>query len=322
MRTLVLGGTGFIGSWVTRSLAQAGSEVAVFHRGNTTTSLPAGVREILGDRRALEASRTELHGFKPDVVVDIAQYTEAAADAVVGLFRGHAGRLVVLSSADVYRQYDGLRRLSDAPPDPTPLTEDSPLRERLYPYRAEAEGPADFRHDYEKILVERSVLGSPDLPGTVLRLPRVYGPGDKQRRLSQYLSAIDTGAPEIVMPRGVAAWRWTRAYVEDVAAAVALAARDDRAAGRIYNVGEASTTPEAEWAAHIGALCGWPGAVRVADDTGEPSDWPDLDWRYHLDTSSERLREELGYREPVARDEGLLRTIDWERANPPAAPAS
>ncbi len=318
MRCLVLGGSGFIGSWVTRQLVEAGCDVVVFHRGQTKPEAwPSGVREILGDRRALSESAETLIATKPDVVVDIALFAQARAQAVVDLFRGRAGRLVVLSSVDVYRNYDGLRRLSDAPPDPTPLNEDSPLRDRLFPFRDEANGPDDFRHDYDKILVERVVLGAPDLPGTALRLPRVYGPGDRQHRLHGYLSAMDAGQPVIALPPGVAAWPWTRAYVEDVAAAIVLAAMDARAAGRIYNVGEAVTTPEAEWVRTIGALCGWTGEVRA--ELTEPCDWPDLDWRYHLETSSERLRAELGYREPVPMAEGLLRTIAWERANPPAA---
>ncbi len=318
MRVLVLGGTGFIGSWVVRGLAEAGCEVAVFHRGQTPGQRLDGVREILGDRRALGEAREALLGFGPDVVVDIALFTQAQAEAVRDLFRGHAGRWVVLSSADVYRQYDGLRRLSEAPPDATPLTEESPVRERLFPFRADAAGPDDFRYHYDKILVERVVLSTPDLPGTVLRLPRVYGPGDRQHRLSQYLSAIDAGQPAIALPQGVAAWRWTRAYVEDVAAAVVLATREARASGGIYNIGEAHTTAEAEWVRQIGTLCGWAGEVSVADPASPETDWPDLDWRYHLDTSSARVREHLGYREPLSAEEGLRRTIAWERANPPA----
>lgn len=319
MRVLVLGGTGFIGSWVVSGLAEAGCDVAVFHRGQTPGRLPDGVREVLGDRRALAEARDALIGFRPDVVVDIALFTQAQAEDVRDLFAGHTGRWVVLSSADVYRQYDGLRGLSEATPDATPLTEESPVRERLFPFRADATDPDDFRYHYDKILVERVVLSTPDLPGTVLRLPRVYGPGDRQHRLSQYLSAIDAGQPEIALPQGVAAWRWTRAYVEDVAAAVVLATRAPRASGRIYNVGEAHTTPEADWVRQIGALCGWPGEVRGVDPATTETDWPDLDWRYHLDTSSARVREELGYREPLSAEEGLRRTIAWERANPPAA---
>ena len=30
-----------------------------------------------------------------------------------------------------------------------------------------------------------------------------------------------------------------------------------------------------------------------------------------------RIREELGFRETVAREEAIRRTVEWERANPP-----
>ena len=39
----------------------------------------------------------------------------------------------------------------------------------------------------------------------------------------------------------------------------------------------------------------------------------------HWTMSSARIREELGYREPISLDTALERTIAWERANPPAA---
>ena len=37
---------------------------------------------------------------------------------------------------------------------------------------------------YDKIPVERAVLGNPALPGIVLRLPMVYGPGDRLHRFT------------------------------------------------------------------------------------------------------------------------------------------
>jgi hypothetical protein len=40
----------------------------------------------------------------------------------------------------------------------------------------------------------------------------------------------------------------------------------------------------------------------------------------HLVASSERIRTELGYRELLPREEAIRRTIEWERANPPAQP--
>jgi len=36
----------------------------------------------------------------------------------------------------------------------------------------------------------------------------------------------------------------------------------------------------------------------------------------HWTTDTTRIREELGYLEPIARDEAIRRTIEWERANP------
>ena len=40
MRALVIGGTGFIGPWVVRGLAEAGCSVAVLHRGEHKSQLP------------------------------------------------------------------------------------------------------------------------------------------------------------------------------------------------------------------------------------------------------------------------------------------
>ena len=43
----------------------------------------------------------------------------------------------------------------------------------------------------------------------------------------------------------------------------------------------------------------------------------DPDHEFYL--SSERIRRELGYAEPIPRDEALRRTVAWERDHPPAA---
>ncbi len=110
---------------------------------------------------------------------------------------------------------------------------------------------------YDKIAVERVVLANADLPGTVLRLPMVYGPGDSQHRLFEYLKRMDDNRPTIPVDEGLASWRWTRGYVENVAAAVALAATNPRATGRVYNVGEDKGRSTIEWIEEIGGAAGW-----------------------------------------------------------------
>jgi nucleoside-diphosphate-sugar epimerase len=312
MKVLVVGGTNFIGPYAVRLLAEAGHEVAVFHRGPTGAQLPEGVGHILGDRRRLEDYADELRGFGPEAVLDMIPMNEKDARGVVEVFRDVARRVVAISSEDVYRAYDIVRGLAPGPPDPVPLSEDAPLRERLYPYEREG------IEDYEKILVERIVVGDPDLSGTVLRLPAVYGAGDYQHRLFDYVKRMDDGRPAILLGEGMADWRWTHGYVEDVASAIALAVTDERAASRVYNVGEAEPLPWAEWVREIGRAAGWDGKVVAVPEDRLPQH---LDWKLNTEqqwfVDTTRIRRELGYREAVPRDEALRRTVAWERAHPP-----
>ena len=322
MRILIIGGTRFIGPHVVRRLAGAGHGVTVFHRGETRAELPDGVRQIYGDRRELSSFAAEFEAAAPDVVLDMIAYTEMDARDLVGVFRGVARRAVVLSSADVYGAYGRLLRLEAGAPAAAPLAEDAPVRASLYPYRARAAGPDDFGYQYEKILVERVVMSEERLPGTVLRLPAVYGPGDNQHRLFGYLKRMDDRRPFIMLGEAQARWRWTRGYVENVAGAVALAVTSEGAAGRIYNVGEAEALAESQWVRAVGRAAGWDGPVVTVPDGSLPEHLTSkVDYEHHLATDTRLIRAELGYAEHVPRDETLRRTIEWERDNPPAPPA-
>jgi nucleoside-diphosphate-sugar epimerase len=323
MRILIIGGTRFIGPSVARRLSDMGHEITLFHRNLTQTDLPAGVKHILGDRQRLADFAGEFERLAPQVVLDMIPFAEAHAQALVSTFEGIAQRVVAISSQDVYRAYGKLIHAEPGPLEPLPLTEDAPLRQKLYPYRGEIprkpQDPRRWMDDYDKILVEHVVMGAPGLPGTVLRLPMVYGPRDPQHRLFNYLKRMDDQRPAILLESGLAAWRWTRGYVENVAAAIALAVADERAAGQIYNVGETETLSEAEWVKEIGRAAGWSGQVVVVSKERLPTHLlTDTDTDQHLVVDTTRIRKELGYDEPVSRDEALRRTIAWERAHPPA----
>ncbi len=245
--------------------------------------------------------------------------TQAAA--LLSIFRGVARRIVALSSQDVYRAVNVLHGLEEGL-EPVPLTEDSPLRTKMHPYPPQAIAAMRsvfpwLNDDYDKIPVERAILSDGGLPGTVLRLPMVYGPGDPLRRFHPVLKRIDDGRPAILIGELAAGWRGTRGYVENVAAAVALALTSERAGGRIYNVGDPDTLTEAEWAGEIAAATGWPGRIAILPDSRLPKH---LLQTYRLEqhwvTDTARIRGELGYREPLARRDAIERTIAWERATP------
>ena len=179
-----------------------------------------------------------------------------------------------------------------------------------------APSPDHLFYQYDKILVEQVYQGVPEMPATVVRLPQVFGPGDYQHRLFPYLKRMDDARPFIPLDEGQAAWRCARGYVENVAAALTLAVEDERAAGQVYNVGGEIALTEAEWVQRLGAVAGWAGRVVVLPRSSEvlPSG---KDWRHHFVAGTDKIRRDLGFREPVALDEALLRTIAWERSHPP-----
>jgi nucleoside-diphosphate-sugar epimerase len=323
VRILIIGGTRFIGPPVVKRLHALGHTLALFHRHKPDIDLPDTIEHIYGDRRKDWVTQADtLRAFEPEIVLDMIPIVEADAQAVMSLFTGLARRVVAISSQDVYRAYGRVNGTEPGHPDPVPLTEDSPLREKLYPYRGETpRTPTDPRKlldDYDKILVERVVMADPALPGTILRLPALYGPNDYQHRVFEFLKRMDDGRPAILMSEQTANWRWTRDYVENTAAGIVLAVTDDRATGRTYNLGTMPTLTMAEWVGYIGDAAGWSGEVVTAPDYQLPEDL-----RAHagmdqdLVTDSTRIRAELGYTETISLGEGLMRTVAWERAHPP-----
>ena len=92
------------------------------------------------------------------------------------------------------------------------------------------------------------------------------------------------------------------------------------AAGRAYNVGEVESLSELEWARLIGSVTGWGGELIALSVDQIPAHLHmpgNLDQHWTTDTT--RIRRELGYTEPIARDEAIRRTIEWERAHPPSS---
>ena len=313
MRILLIGGNGFIGRFVAAELIRQQHAVAVFHRG--TTAAPAGVREIRGDRNQFSASAQELKRFSPDVVIDLVISSGRQAQELMNIFRGVAQR--------VDRAVGIMHGTESGPLQELPLTEESELRRSLHPYPAE--GVQLMRRifswvtdDYDKIPAERVVMNDRELPGTVLRLPMVYGPGDPLHRFYPVVKRIADGRRHIIFPETFGAWRSPRGYVENVAGAIALAATDKRSVQRIYNVCEEPSFSELEWARKIADAMVWGGEFVVLPNEHTP---PHLlkpgNARQHWTASSMRIRRELGYQESVAIEEAIRRTIRWEQENPP-----
>ena len=323
MKILVIGGTGFIGSFVVKMLVKQGHQVTVFHRGLRETKFPPSLDHILGDRRMLKESAFQIRRASPELVLDMILSNRHRAQMLMEVIKGIAGRVVVASSIDVYRVYGRIRGFEPGPPVPVPIPEEGPVRQKLHPHSPEELKLLQnvmpwVEDDYEKIEVEQVVLGDPDLPGTVLRLPAVYGPGDPLHRLFPDLKRMDDGRSAILVAEGMDRWRWSRGYVENVADAIALAVNNDRAAGKIYNVADPDAMSHIEWLNAIAEAARWTGKIAISPWDQMPEHLrsvpvPCQDWT--VDTS--RIRAELGYHEHVPLDIAMTKTVAWERANPP-----
>jgi nucleoside-diphosphate-sugar epimerase len=284
---VIIGGTKFIGPYVVSQLIDLGHSVTVYHRGKTEPVLPTSVRHVHDDAASIPVQQFVPSLFSPpcDVVIHMIAMGEADSGAAVEAWRGRTGRMVWLSSGDVYLAYGRFIGLEPGPIEKTPLAESSPLRKTLYPYRLKAHGSEDLHYFYEKILVEQAAFSNPQLPAVVLRLPKVFGPGSNADFATVYHF------------RGHPQWRWTHGYVENIASAIVLAALHPAAGGRIYNVGEPVTPTIAERLAIL------PQSGISAKTEAEAN----FDQDIVFDTS--RIRQELGYREPITEADAVRRTL-------------
>ena len=324
MKILLIGGNGFLGRPVAERLSEAGHEIVVLHRGNRRCDLPSSVRLMISDAEQLSRHCEALAHLAPDVVVNFILSSGRQAQEMMNALRGIAGRVVAISSMDVYRACGVLHLTESGPLQPVPLTEESELRTKPAYSSAQMEmGKKIFSwmtDDYDKVPVERIVMSDPEVPGTVLRLPMVYGPGDPLHRFLPIVKRIRDGRRKIILQNGCASWRGPKGYIENVVQAIALAAISPRATGRIYNVAEADALTELEWARHLAKEMNWDGEFVVLPKDRVPAHLLDDGNRaQHWVASSERIRQELGYEEKIPRVEAVRRTIQWELDYPPAA---
>lgn len=318
MTIAIIGGTGFLGTATAKRLRERGHDVLVVARGQSPVALPDGVRFEKADRMDGEALTTLLSASKVTAVIDIFTISLRNTQPVIEATAKAGARYVMVSSTDVYSNYGGLLKKESPAIRPEPATEDSPLRTLRYPYRGNSRRPRgigdDLFDEYDKIPIEEFAMAYGAPAATVLRLPMIFGPDDKQHRFAWVIKGARKGEPFRLDRRG-ASWLNSYAYIDDVAEALALTATLPEAAGRTYNAAQPFVRTQADWARTILTLMGVDSEIVLVDadaggvlaDRAESSDLT-----YPLTLDSARIRAELGYSEIVSEEQALRRTIEWE----------
>jgi 2'-hydroxyisoflavone reductase len=180
VRSLVLGGTAFVGRAIAEDALRSGAEVTLFGRGKTGPELFPGVPRLIGDRDA--GDYAALREGSWDAVVDVCGYLPRHVGQAMDALGDRAGRYLFVSSHAVYAQ-EGLR---------PGATEDAPRRPPVRHVRATAEldnstyGPA-------KVACEDDVLARYGARATIVRPGKVAGPHDWQDGLPYWVRRAARG---------------------------------------------------------------------------------------------------------------------------------
>lgn len=323
-RCLVLGGAGFIGQAIVRTLRASGAEVVVFDRAaaDVPGAIRGDLRDALAIDRAVEGADTVLqcaaelsfHPRKRDLLRAI---NVGGNRHVIAACLRHGARMVYTSTVDVLCDGHPLR---DAP-------EHLPLPRRPL---------GDYA--VTKALAERDVLAAcaRGLDAIILRPAGTWGPGDPSR-LPPLVAAARAGR---LVRLGDGRARFAHVYVDNVARAHVLAAqalaRNRSLSGRVLHVTDFDTGNFFDFAARLLAPLGLglrPGHLpeRLAWALARTTElaWAAGGRLFAADppltrfgvaatcrdfTFATSAPEEIGYRPIVDLETGLERTAAWARA--------
>lgn len=202
-----MGGTRFIGVYLTRLLVNQGHEVVLFNRGNKP-ALVEGVQQIHGDRTQPDEIKAKLSGEQFDAIFDNNGRELSDTQPLADLFKGKVKHFIYMSSAGVYLKSDQMPHLEGDVLDP----------------KSRHKG----KHETETYLAQAG------LPFTSIRPTYIYGPTNYNDLEAWFFDRIVRDRPVPIPGHGLHLTQF--GHVDDLAHAMALVLENSRAIGQIYNI--------------------------------------------------------------------------------------
>lgn len=207
MRILIMGGTRFIGVYLTKILAEQGHEVVLFNRGNKPAPVE-GIKQIQGDRTDASQLKEKLSPEKFDAIFDNNGRELSDTQPLVEIFKDRVQHFIYMSSAGVYQKSDQMPHVEGDAVDP----------------KSRHKG----KHETEAYLAQQKV------PFTAIRPTYIYGPQNYNDLEAWFFDRIVRDRP-ILMP-GHGLHITQLGHVKDLAVAMAAVLSNSQAVGQIYNV--------------------------------------------------------------------------------------
>lgn len=311
-QVLVTGGTGFVGSWLTAALVQAGAMVVVLVRDRPRQTLfdlldlPGQVTTVSGAVEDLPLVERVLNEYEVEACFHLAAQAivGAAGRSPLSTFETNVrGTWTLLEAC---RRVPGVARVVIASSDKAygdqltlPYTEETPLAGR-FPYDA-SKACAD--------LIARSYAATYGLPVTIARCANIYGGGDLNfsRLVPGTIRSVLLGEAPVIRSDGTPVRDYL--YIDDaVQAYLALGKRADAAGvrGEAFNFGTAEPVAVLALVKKIIEAAGVAGIEPRVVGTAVH----ELSQQY---LSSAKAEDLLGWRPLVPRSEGLCRSVSWYR---------
>jgi nucleoside-diphosphate-sugar epimerase len=228
MRSLVLGGSTFVGRRLVLELAGQGHEVSVLNRGRTPGALPPGVGRLIADRTDVGTMRSALEGTEWDAIFDVSGFVMVAGGSSIAdlleLFDGRTAAYVFVSSVMAYRPSPLMPWTEDRPTSTEPTTS-------YGGFKAYAEAEIGKRH-------ERT-----GFPGSIARPAAIYGPDNNILDMEAAMFLRLRRRLPVLLPHGGLV-TGNYGHVDDLCALlIAMARSPQTVAGEVVNAtGQAITT--------------------------------------------------------------------------------
>lgn len=304
-RTLVLGGSVFVGKHLVESLCAAGADVAVLNRGQTPSVLSDDVERLVADRTDPDQMRAALAGRDWDAVFDVSGFVMAAGgsdiDGLIDLLDGHTGSYVFTSSIMAYDQsWVGV----------FPWVESQPTN---------PDGPSSYGGF--KAMSEASMLArhaATGFPASVVRPAAIYGPDNNIYDMETPMFLRLLQHRPVLVPHGGLV-TGTYGHVDDLCAAMITIAGHPAAPGEVFNI-SADSVDVNRYIAVLAEVVGRePEIVSVPDEMLPELIAPEATpvfghlfrRRHHSTLSIEKASRLLGYRSRYDLKSGHEQTYEW-----------